>query len=91
MLNFIPPEDAARNLACYNGKYIVPKGRLIIEVESGWWIIQSAPLIIVDDKKAPFIIGWNILAKIGIKIVQDTPKHNQMSNIHKKNKLLTRN
>ena len=26
----IPPEDAARNLACCNGEYIQPKGRLIL-------------------------------------------------------------
>ena len=31
----IPPEDTARNLACYNGESIHPKGRLIITIESG--------------------------------------------------------
>ena len=31
----IPPEDKARNLACYNGEYIQPKGRLIVTIESG--------------------------------------------------------
>ena len=29
-----PPENAPRNLACYNGETIIPKGRLIITVES---------------------------------------------------------
>ena len=33
----IPPEDTARNLACYNGESIHPKGRLIITIESGGW------------------------------------------------------
>ena len=31
----IPPEDTARNLACYKGEYIQPKGRLILTIESG--------------------------------------------------------
>ena len=47
----IPTGDTARHLACYNGKTIVPKGRLIITIESGVWKIQSAQFIVVDDKK----------------------------------------
>ena len=43
--------DTARNLACYNGERIIPKGRLIITIESGGWKIYSAPFIVVDDKK----------------------------------------
>ena len=31
----IPSGHTARNLACYNGETIVPKGRLIITIESG--------------------------------------------------------
>ena len=34
-LKNIPPEDTARNLACYNGEYIQPKGILILTIESG--------------------------------------------------------
>ena len=45
----IPPDDAARNLACYNGETIIPKGRLITTIELRGWKIQSAPFIIVDD------------------------------------------
>ena len=33
----IPPEDTARNLACYNGESIHPKGSLIVTIESGGW------------------------------------------------------
>ena len=47
-----PSGDTARNLACYNGETIVPKGRLIITIESGGWQIRAAPFIVVDDKKA---------------------------------------
>ena len=47
----IPLGDTARHLACYNGETIVPKGRLTIKIESGGWKIQSAPFIVVDDKK----------------------------------------
>ena len=69
----IPPDDTTRNLACYNGETIIPKGRLIITIESGGWKIQSAPFIIVDDQK-PNIIGRNILPKIGVKLIQETNK-----------------
>ena len=31
----IPPEHAARNLACYNGEKLISKRRLIITIESG--------------------------------------------------------
>ena len=66
----IPPEDAARNLTCYNGETIVPKERLIITVKSGRWKIQSVPFIIVDDQKAD-IIGRNIKTQIGIILIQE--------------------
>ena len=52
LFKYIAPEGTARNLACYNGETINPKGRLIITIESGGWKIQTAPLIIVDDQKA---------------------------------------
>ena len=63
----------ARNLACYNGETIIPKGRLIITIESGGWKIQSAPFIIVDDQEAN-IIGRKLLPKIGVRLIQKTNK-----------------
>ena len=65
----IPPEDTARNLACYNGEYIHRKGRLIVTIESGGWKVRTAPFIIVDNQKAN-IIGRNLLPSIGIKLTQ---------------------
>ena len=73
----IPPDDTARNLACYNGGTINPKGRLIITIESGWKV-HSAPLIIVDDQKAN-IIGRNILPQIGVRLIQEKHKQNVLS------------
>ena len=75
MFKTIPTGDTARNLACYNGETIVPKGRLIIAIESGAWKIQSAPFIMVDDKKAN-IFGRNLLPQIGIKLIQEQQKQN---------------
>ena len=72
ILKNIPPEHTARNLACYNVEYIQPKGRLVITIESGRWIVQTAPLIIVDNQKAN-ILGRNLLPRIGIKLIQDKP------------------
>ena len=71
----LPIGDTARNLACYNGETIVPKGRLIITIESGGWKIHSAPFIVVDDKKAN-IRGRNILPQIGIELIQEQHKQN---------------
>ena len=65
----IPPEATARNLACYNGESLNPKGRLIITIESGGWKIQTAPFIIVD------IIGRNLLPRIGIRLIQEKQTH----------------
>ena len=66
----IPPEDTAKNLACYNAESIHPKGRLIVTTESGGWKVQTAPFIIVDNHKAK-IVGRNLLPHIGIKLIQD--------------------
>ena len=66
----IPPEDTARNLACYYGESIHPKGRLIVTIESGGWKVQTAPFFIVDNHKAN-IIGRNLIPHIGIKLIQD--------------------
>ena len=74
----IPPDDTARNLACYNGETINPKGRLIITIKPGGWKIESAPFIIVDDQKAN-IIGRNILPHISIKLVQEKHKQNVLN------------
>ena len=59
----IPPDDTARNLACYNGEIINPKGRLVITIESGGWKFQSALFIIVADQKTN-IIARNILCRV---------------------------
>ena len=75
MFETIPTGDTAQNLACYNGETIVPKGRMIIAIESGGWKFQSAPFIVVDDKKAN-IIGRNLLPQIGIKLIQEQQKQN---------------
>ena len=75
---------------CYNGKHIVPKGWLILKVESGGWTIRSVPFIKVDDQKIN-ILGRNFPTQIGIRITQDQPKHNQILNIHEKEKNQTRN
>ena len=74
----IPPDDTARNLACYNGETINPKGRLIITIESGGWKIQSAPFIIVDDQRAN-IIGRIMLPQIGVKLIQEKHKQNVLN------------
>ena len=71
-LKDIPPEDTTRNLACYNGEYIQPKGRLIVTIESGGWKVQTVPFIIVDNQKAN-ILGRNLLPRIGIRLIQDKP------------------
>ena len=65
----IPPQDTARNLACYNSESIHPEGRLIITIESGGWKIQAAPFIIVDDQAN--IILRNLLPRIGIRLIQE--------------------
>ena len=68
MIKNIPTGDTARKLACYNGETIVPKGRLIITIESGGWKVQSAPFIVVDDKKAN---RYQLVPQIGIKLIQE--------------------
>ena len=78
----IPPEDTARNLGCYNGEIINPKGRPIITIESVGWKIQTVPFIIVDDQKAIFI-GRNQLPRIGIKLIQEMQTH-KVLNVQKR-------
>ena len=74
----IPPEDTARNLACYNVETINPIGRLLITIESGGWKIQTALFIIVDDHKAN-TIGRNLLPRIGNKLIQEKQTHNVLN------------
>ena len=80
ILKQIPPEDTARNLACYNGKTIVPEGRLIVTIESGGWKIKAAPFIIVDNQKAN-IIDRIILPQVGIRLIQEKSKQGNVLNI----------
>ena len=70
----LPPEDTARNLACYNAKTRNPKGRLVLTIESGVWKVQTASFFIVDDHKKN-TIGRNLLPRIGIKLVQEKQTH----------------
>ena len=80
IFNYIPPDDAVRNLACYNGEYINPKEKLNVEIESGGWTLQSVPFIILDDQKTN-IVGRSILTQIGIKLMRKKPKLFQMLSI----------
>ena len=77
----IPPKDTTRNLACYNGESIHPKGGLILTIDSGGWKIQTAPFIIVDNHKAN-IIRQNLLPRIGIRLEQEKQTHR----VHHENK-----
>ena len=83
IFKYNPSEDPARNLVCYNGKYILPKGKLIIAIESGGWALKSAPFIIVDDQKTGQI-GRNLLPPVEIKTSQEKPKQYQMLSIQKR-------
>ena len=71
----IPTGDTAKNLACYNGETIIPKGRLTKTIESGGWKIQSTPFIVVYDKLA-HIKKRNILPQKVIKLIQEQHKQN---------------
>ena len=50
--NISMEDAAARNLACYNGKFIVPKGRPTLAKKPRGWTIQSASFFVIDDEKA---------------------------------------
>ena len=43
VFNQIPQGETARNLACYNGEKTIPKGRLIVTIESGGWKLLGLP------------------------------------------------
>ena len=49
-------------------------------IESGGWKIKADPLIIVDNQKAN-IIGRNILPQLGINLIQEKPKQENVLNI----------
>ena len=36
---YMPPDDAARNFACYKGKYIIQKRIIKNAIEAGGWIV----------------------------------------------------
>ena len=73
ILKQIPPDDTARNVACYKSETIVTKGRLIVMIESGGWKSKAASFIDVDNQKAN-IICRKILPQLGIKLIQETSK-----------------
>ena len=65
-------DDEANRMACYNGYKIPTIGRLITPIESGGWTINTAPFIVVDDKRAN-ILGRNLLPQLGIHLHQEKP------------------
>ena len=80
IVKHIPREDTARNLACFNEKWIVTKRRIIIAIKSAGWTIQSASFFVVDDQQANRV-GRNLLPQIGIKLIQEKPQNYQILNI----------
>ena len=65
-------DDEANRMVCYNGYKIPTFGRLITPIESGGWTINTAPFIVVDDKRAN-ILGRNLLPQLGIHLHQEKP------------------
>ena len=61
--------DGANRMICYNGYKIQLFGRVIAPLESGGWTINTASLIVVDDRRA-IIMGRNLLALIGAQLQQ---------------------
>ena len=59
-------------MVCYNGYKIPSFGRIIVPIESGGWTVNTASLIVVDDKRAK-ILGSNILSLIGVQLLQQKP------------------
>ena len=64
--------DEANRMVCYNGYKIPAFGRLIAPIESGGWTINTAPFVVVDDKRAN-ILGRNLLPQLGIHLQQEKP------------------
>ena len=65
-------DDAANRMVCYNGYKIPTLGTLITPIESGVWTINTAPYIVVDNKRAN-ILGRNRLPQLGIHLHQEKP------------------
>ena len=65
-------DDEANRMVCYNGYKISTFDRLITPIESGGWTINTAPFIVVDDKRAN-IWGRNLLPQLGIHLHQEKP------------------
>ena len=61
--------DEANRMVCYNGYKIPSFGRVVTPIESGGWTLDTASLIVVDDKRAN-ILGRNLLPQIGIQLKQ---------------------
>ena len=68
----INQDDEANRMVCYNGYKIPAFGRLIAPIESGGWTINTAPFVVVDDKRAN-ILGRNLLPQLGIHLQQEKP------------------
>ena len=49
-------------------------------IETGGWKIKAAPFIIVDNQKVN-IIGRNILLQLGIRLIQEKLKQENVLNI----------
>ena len=65
-------DDEANRMVCYNCYKIPTFGRLITPIESGGWTINTAPFIVVDDKRANSL-GRNLLPQLGIHLHQEKP------------------
>ena len=74
--------DEANRMVCYNGYKIPAFGRLIAPIESGGWTINTAPFVVVDDKRAN-ILGRNLLPQLGIHLQQEKPTGKSINYITK--------
>ena len=72
----ISEEDAARNLPCYTGVYNKPLVTLTLPFDLGGWIVQLAPLLVMDGNKTK-IVDRNVLLKTGLQL-QHEKSTNQM-------------
>ena len=81
-------DDKAKRMVCYNGYKIPAFGRLVTPVESGGWTINTAPIILVVDKRAN-MLGRNLLPQLGIHLHQEKPDGKSINYIADKNQLDT--
>ena len=68
----INQDDEVNRMVCYNCYENPAFGRLIAPIESGGWTINTAPFVVVDDKRAN-ILGRNLLPQLGIHLHQEKP------------------